>query len=413
MLKQIKQDLDAINAFGKNPPGLGITRLAYSPEDLAARKLVAQYMVDEGLEVSTDFYGNIFGIRPGLENEPLVLMGSHLDTVPEGGRYDGTAGIVAALAAVRQINKENISTRYPVGIVIFAAEESSRFGQSLLGSRGFTGNLTTKQIESITDLKGKSLKKILEREQDCLRRKYRPYKPTPLKLYLELHIEQGPILERNNKKLGLVQKIAAPSRMSVTFQGCASHSGATPMGLRKDALVTGAHVIIAVERICHNYSQLLKDGTLVGTVGDVKVTPGAMNVVPGKVELLIDIRSTDMDTKSKAVAEIQDYVKDLALERRLDYNIEILEDQEPIALNNEIIATLADICDEMAIPYQRMYSGAGHDAMQVATKYDSALLFIPCGGGLSHNPRETAEARDIALGASVLQKALCHYAEIL
>ena len=293
------RDLNAVGRIGIGSHG-AVTRLVFSVKELRSRQLLIHLMRQAGLKIHIDAIGNIFGRLDGANPKaPAVLAGSHLDTVIHGGKYDGPVGVIGALEAVRTIRENNIAFRSPLEVVCFVGEESSRFGFSTLGSSLVAGEVRPKDLTNAVDQQGTKLADVLaslgisRRNLSAIKRN-----PNGLKAYLELHIEQGPILEAKKKRIGLVTAIAAPSRFRVVFTGQADHSGTTPMEMRKDALVASAQLIEYVEKTCRKFSSMAK-GRVVGTVGAMRIEPGVINAVPGKAELSVDIRGITARSKDQ------------------------------------------------------------------------------------------------------------------
>ena len=404
------RDLNAISRIGLGDHG-SVTRLVFSIKELRSRQLLIHLMRQAGLKIHIDAIGNIFGRFDGSDSKaPAVLAGSHLDTVIHGGKYDGPVGVVGALEAVRTIKENHIPVRASIEVVCFVGEESSRFGFSTLGSSLVAGELHLSDLKNAIDPQGTKLAEVLsnlgvsERDLRGLARS-----PKSLKAYLELHIEQGPILEAKGKRIGLVTSIAAPSRLKVVFLGRADHSGTTPMNMRKDALVASALLIAHVERVCRKYATL-KKGRVVGTVGAMKIEPGVINTVPGKAELSIDIRSTAALAKDRVVRLIKERARAIANERNLKVEVLSIREENPVALNKRLLQVTRAICDEAGLDYEVMPSGAGHDAMQLAKITPSGMIFVPSRRGISHNPLEWTHPADIALGAQLLMKTLIQVA---
>ena len=356
-----------------------------------------------GLQIHIDRIGNIFG-RLGGRNvkAPALLVGSHLDTVLHGGKFDGTMGVIAALEAVRTLKERKFALESPVEVVCFVGEESSRFGYSTLGSSLVAGEVHTKDLVHAADAQGTKLADILASmgiSRNNLRSMRRD--PSTIKAYLELHIEQGPILEAKKKSIGVVTSIAAPTRFRVILTGQADHSGTTPMEMRKDALVAASELIVALEKICRQYARVEK-GRVVGTVGAMKIEPGVINAIPGKTELSVDIRSITADAKRRVVRLVQARIREIARRRKIQVKILPLRDENPVPLDKRLIDLLKECCESRNITYEIMPSGAGHDAMQMAKIAPAAMLFIPSRRGISHSPLEWSEPEDVCLGAQLL-----------
>lgn len=407
-LDRLMADLEAFSAIGGDGQG-GVTRLAFTPADQSARRLFQDKLAAAGLRVRVDAIGNVFGRRGGRETAlPPVLLGSHMDSVPNGGRFDGPLGVLSALEVVRMLDDARAETRRPVEVACFAAEESSRFGSGTLGSKAVVGKLKPDMLDRLRDPEGRTLAEVL---QECgllpdrlpeVRRR-----PGEYHAYLELHLEQGAVLEHAGIPIGLVTGIAAPTRFHVTYTGRADHSGATPMGLRRDALVAGAELVLSVRRI------VLAQGspTSVGTVGVLRVQPGAMNVIPGQASLGIDLRDIDADAKSRIAKKVQAAARRIARKWKLDVSVETLTDESPVPLSERVRQVSAAACQACGIPFQELPSGAGHDAMYIAEIAETGMIFVRCREGISHNPAEFVEPQDIAAGAAVLAETALRLAE--
>lgn len=381
----------------------GVTRLAFSDEDHAARQYIEQLMYEVGLTVRTDSFGNLIGRLEGTDpNAPAVVTGSHLDTVPEGGKYDGVLGVIGGLAAVKRLKQDGPLT-HPLEVISFVAEESSRFSHATMGSKAMTGTANLSAWSKSKDEQGISLAEALAhrgielgRVKEAIRNK------GEIKAFLELHIEQGPILERTGNEIGIVEAIAAPTRLKIIVEGTAAHSGATPMEARQDALVSAAMIILAVQEIALEHHH---QGT-VGTVGVLRVHPNAMNVIPGRVEMGVDIRGVDQESIIETIQDLKDAVSNIADSQETPVAIEVMTAEKPVALDEEIIEICEAVCRNLNISYKLMNSGAGHDAMNMAAIAPSGMIFIPCRDGLSHNPEEYADPADIMQGIDVLTETL-------
>ena len=366
-------------------------------------------MRQAGLTIDIDRIGNIFG-KLGDGEAPAVLAGSHLDTVVHGGKFDGTMGVIAALEAARTLNENSVKLACPVEVVCFIGEESSRFGYSTLGSSLVAGEVRGNDLDNAVDAQGTKLEEVLA-SMGIYRRNLRSLRrePSTVKAYLELHIEQGPILEAKKKPIGVVTSIAAPTRFKVVFTGQADHSGTTPMEMRKDALVAASEVIVAVEAICRRYSRMEK-GRVVGTVGAMKIEPGVINAVPGKAELSVDIRSITASAKRQVVHLVQSQIREIARKRKISVDILPIREEDPVPLDNRLVHLLRSCCEARNIPYEIMPSGAGHDAMQMAKITPAGMLFIPSRRGISHSPLEWSDPEEICLGTQLLLDAILRVA---
>ena len=402
MIHRFTEDFNALSRIGALPKG-GVTRLAFTPDDLLARTWLMQRMADANLVVTTDAAGNIFGKRPGREELPAVMMGSHIDTVPQGGNYDGAVGVLGALDVLRYFEINQITTRRPVEMVCFAAEESSRFRVSNIGSKALIGALSPEKAATITDQHGCTLAMALERAGYAPSNLgKRPLGPKDLHAFVELHVEQGPVLEAKGCPIGVVTSIAAPTRFKVTVEGRSDHSGSTPMHMRKDALVGVSELILGVERIASREA----GKNTVGTSGYAWAMPGSMNVVPGKVEVGIDIRDINAHDKSKAVEAVCGLMEEIAQRRGLAISCQELCDDTPVAMTSRIIDTIEASAKACGHPSIRLHSGAGHDAMNMAKITDTGMIFIPSVGGISHNIAEYTHLHEIEAGLDTLRQTI-------
>jgi beta-ureidopropionase / N-carbamoyl-L-amino-acid hydrolase len=408
--RRLMRDLNAIGRIGIGDHG-AVTRLVFSIKELRSRQLLIHLMRQAGLKIRIDVIGNITGRFDGTNPKaPAVLAGSHLDTVIHGGKYDGPVGVIGALEAIRTISENQITVRSPLEVVCFVGEESSRFGFSTLGSSLLAGEVKSKDLTNAVDPKGTRLEDVLA-SLGISRRNLKSLKrdPKSLKAYLELHIEQGPILEAKGKRIGLVTSIAAPSRFRVVFKGQADHSGTTPMEMRKDALVASAHLIDYIEKICRKHSSMEK-GRVVGTVGAMKIEPGVINAVPGRTELSVDIRSTSAPVKDRVARMVKDQARKIAQRRSIGVDILSIREENPVPLDHRLLQVTREVCDQNGIDYEIMPSGAGHDAMQMAKITPAGMIFVPSKRGISHNPLEWTDPGDIALGAQLLMETMIRVA---
>ena len=408
--KRLLRDLNAVSRIGLGDHG-SVTRLVFSIKELRSRQLLIHLMTQAGLKVHVDRIGNIFGRLNGANPKAsAVLAGSHLDTVVHGGKFDGPVGVIGALEAVRTLKENRVPLPCPVEVVCFVGEESSRFGYSTLGSSLVAGEVHSKDLDHAVDAQGTKLEDILSSMgvyRDNLPSLKRD--PKSVKAYIELHIEQGPILETKKKPIGVVTSIAAPTRFKVVFTGQADHSGTTPMEMRKDALVAAAEVITAVEQICRRHSRMAQ-GRVVGTVGAMKIEPGVINAIPGKTELSVDIRSISAEAKRHVVRLVKAGVRGIARRRKIAVEILPIRDEAPVPLDKRLLHLLKECCEARRISYEVMPSGAGHDAMQMAKITRAAMIFIPSRRGISHSPLEWSDPEDICLGTQLLLDSIVRVA---
>jgi beta-ureidopropionase / N-carbamoyl-L-amino-acid hydrolase len=408
--RRLLRDLNAMSRIGIGDHG-SVTRLVFSIKELRSRQFLIHLMRQAGLQIHIDRIGNIFGRLNGANPKaPAVLAGSHLDTVLHGGKFDGTMGVIGALEAVRTLKEQKVTLRSPVEVVCFVGEESSRFGYSTLGSSLVAGEVHGADLSNAADAQGTKLEDILY-SLGIYRSNLRSMRrdPASVKAYLELHIEQGPILEAKKKPIGVVTSIAAPTRFRVVFTGQADHSGTTPMEMRKDALVAASELIVAVEKISRRYSRMEK-GRVVGTVGAMKIEPGVINAIPGKAELSVDIRSITASAKNRVVRLVQAKIREIARRRHVRIAILPIREENPVPLDKRLVHLLKECCEAKGIAYEVMPSGAGHDAMQMAKITPSGMLFIPSRRGISHSPLEWSDPEDICLGTQLLLDSIVRVA---
>ncbi len=392
----------------------GITRLAFTDMDWRGRDYIKSLMADAGLTIREDAFGNVIGRLPGRnESLPSIMSGSHTDSVPRGGNYDGVVGVLSALEVARLLQDETgkSTIQHPFEVVIFMNEEGSRFGAATLGSRAMVGALSQADLERLVDKTGVSLRGALTSRGLESSAIGESLYQNPIHSFIEVHIEQGRVLEEHKIPLGVVTGIAAPTRYKLTLSGRADHSGATPMSMRQDAMCGAAEIILKVENLAQTASgcavldtaNSVSDASVVGTVGTISVTPGAMNVIPGQVELGIDIRSILQVAKEQVCNELTSFIASVCEKRQLTYTMDTIADETPVAINEDMISLVATSCDDLGIEYMKLPSGAGHDAMNMAEKTQVAMIFIPCKDGVSHNPQEVASVQDISTGILVLE----------
>lgn len=401
--KRLEKEIFEISKFGALKDR-GITRLAYSVEEKQARNYLKDLMHDIGMQIREDAVGNIFGKLEGTESLSSVTSGSHLDSVPLGGYYDGTLGVMCALEAIRAIKEKGISHKRPLELIVFSCEESSRFNMATMGSKVISGKLNLERLKALKDRDNISIyeaAKYFGCDVDSLENA--KLNKDEFYSYIELHIEQGPVLENKKIPVGIVTGIAAPIRYELVISGRADHSGATPMNMRKDALVCASKIIIGVEEIGSNQA----GDTVVATVGFANATPGVLNVIPGKVTLGIDIRDINKDNLNKASELITKLIDDTVKKDNLSYELKEISRDYPTTLDQEIIEVIEEEANKLDIKSIRLPSGAGHDAMHMVnvSKY-TGMIFIPCKEGISHNVAEEVNMDDVHKATIILAKSL-------
>lgn len=384
-------------------PGEGINRLAFTDADWEGRQYIIDRMTDAGLFIEIDDFGNLIGYKIGKNPDlPVVMVGSHTDSVPNGGNYDGVVGVLSAIEVIRSMTDDGYEPDHTIAVVDFMCEESGRFGNATLGSKAMRGELTVQDLHRLVDKQGISLYEALKgRNLNPDGIENMAYK-RPVKSFTEIHIEQGKVLEHERKTIGIVTGIAAPERFYVTIRGNADHSGATPMNLRHDALCGASKIILGIEEI----ASMQEEPPVVGTVGVVEVTPGAMNVIPGAVKLGVDIRSISKAARNSVVTLVKEFIDITAGKRGLSYTIEAIAQDHPVEMHPAMIREIEEAVKSVGVEYMTMPSGAGHDAMHWAEVVPTGMVFIPCRDGISHNPAEFAEMDDIITGVAVLDKVL-------
>lgn len=379
--------------IGSNESSKGVTRLGYTEVEDEMHKRFLQMARKYNLETEIDEIGNSYAYIGDFDKYHLI--GSHLDSVIEGGRYDGVAGVAIGLAILKILKEENINI--PVKVVAFRNEESASFMTPLIGSGLITGVKSFEDIKDIKNLEGKTLEEIFSE-------KY--YSKNPKKLegvidYVEVHIEQGRVLESHGEEIGIVSTIAGAVKALVEFKGLAEHAGATPMNLRKDSLVAASEVILEAEKLGREVSEFG-----VSTVGYIENIPNSLNVIPGETRFSLDIRDIEGECLEKMVEGIKKKVEIVAKERNLEYELKVTSSKPPVKLSERMINEFVKLGEKNGFKYRIMASGAGHDCMNVQSLYDSALIFIPCKGGISHNPKEFTTLENMARGGELIYNYL-------
>lgn len=404
--KWVDEQIEQLALFGKTNDG--ISRLAFSDADITAREYIVKLMCDTGLTVRTDQAGNIIGHFAGKdEHASVVLTGSHIDTVPEGGKYDGVVGVVGALAAVKRLQQGERLT-HPIEVIVFVSEESSRYGYACIGSKAMAGVADVTHWIKAKDAEGVSMREaLLHMGIDMQMLAAASRAKEPIKGYVELHIEQGRFLEKEEQDIGVVETIAAPTRLKITVEGMAAHSGGTPMDERRDALVSAAMIILAIQEIGLEQAEY---GT-VTTVGKMNVLPGAINVIPGLVEMWVDIRGVNHESIITTLQDIKDAVVSIADNQETPVSIDVIASDKPVHMHKDVIEVIEKACKSVGVSYTGMNSGAGHDAMYMARIAPAGMIFIPCKNGISHNPDEYTSPEQIMKGIDVLTETLRQLAE--
>ncbi|MDP9519427.1 MULTISPECIES: Zn-dependent hydrolase [Pseudomonas] len=376
----------------------GSCRLALSDEDRAGRELFAHWCTEAGMTLSVDPIGNLFARRPGSDPHAApVMMGSHLDTQPEGGRFDGVYGVLAGLEVLRTLNDLGVQTRKPLEVVVWTNEEGARFTPAMFGSAVFTGIMSLDAALAVRDADGISVAEALQRTG------YAGNRPLggAVDAYFEAHIEQGPILEDNAKSIGVVSGGQAIRWLDVQVEGMAAHAGTTPMPLRKDALYGAAQMILAVEQVAADFAP---QGLT--TVGELSVAKSSRNTIPGRLTFTVDLRHHHDQQIAAMEQQVEERLERIARERGLKVRIDRHWLSPATPFDAECVAAVQQAVDGLGYPQQSIVSGAGHDAILLARYCPTAMVFIPCVGGLSHNEAEDVLPEDVCQGADVLLNAV-------
>ncbi len=382
----------------------GVNRLAFSKNDIEARSYLKHLISIIGLEYREDSFGNIFALYSQGSDNQIVGTGSHIDTVPNAGKYDGILGVITSLAAIKTIKEKQEKVNHPLELIVFQAEESSRFGHSTMGSKIISGRLEHfVQWEQSLDNDGISLVSAMkDAGYDFYNINQSVVEKDRYKYFLELHIDQSKSLKNADVAIGIVDNIAAPLRVRVTIFGEAAHSGSTAMRDRKDALVIASELVLAVKNISLAYDER----QAVATVGKLNIYPSAVNVVPGTAVMYIDIRGTNSKTIDELFGIIRAESSKIALRYKASCEIELLSAEKPCVLNNYVTDTIENVCSELNIPYIHTVSGAGHDTMNMVNLTECGLIFVRNISGISHHKDEEILKEDIEKGAYVLYKTL-------
>ncbi len=385
----IKRWFDYLYSIGADETG-GVTRLGYTKNEDVMHGAIRNFAREMGLKYSSDEVGNTYVYDEDYEE--YYLIGSHLDSVISGGRYDGVVGVLAGLLILKWIKDNNLNI--PLKVVAFRCEESSSFGIATVGSGLITKKLQIEKMKKVKNTEGVSLYEAL---------RFRGYNPECRKIegvlnYFELHIEQGRILEDEGLKIGIINSIAAATRYWLTIDGRQDHSGATPMGMRQDALCAAGEIIIELENIAKRESV----HSSVGTVGYLGNYPNAFNVVPGRVKMGLDIRGVEKDSIDRIDDEIVKFVDEVCKKRNLKYELDNISKAIPVKLDENLKNELSEVATKLGVEHKIMNSGAGHDAMKFWDIASTGMVFIPCKDGVSHNKAEEIEYEDIILGSKII-----------
>jgi N-carbamoyl-L-amino-acid hydrolase len=396
---RLNRSLADLAAIGRTPTGA--QRVAYSEVDRQARVFAMELMRAAGLELTVDPAGNILGRRAGTDpSRPPVLFGSHIDSVPDGGNYDGVVGTLSAIEVARTLREQNVRTRHPLEVVIFQNEESG-----LMGSKAMAGILTERDL-ALVNKSGRSVREgigLLGGDPSRLAEARRA--AGSIAAYLELHIEQGAVLDEADIDIGVVEGIVGIGWWDVTIEGFANHAGTTPMNRRKDAMLSAAKFIQAVNRIVRT-----EPGRQVGTVGRIEALPGAPNVIPGLVRTSLEIRDLDAEKIRRLFTAVEAAAQEIGREDGTTFSFRQANDNQPAPTDARIRDVIRRSARELGLSTQDMPSGAGHDAQDMAHLGPVGMIFVPSVGGISHSPRELTRPEDVENGANVLLGAVVELA---
>lgn len=397
--KRIEKDIEEINKFNSTP-NLGTTRSTFTKEYIGAIRYIIKELEQIGADIQTMKGGNLRARFHGSEkNAPSVMIGSHVDSVFQGGMYDGVVGTVAALEVVRIISENNIPHKNPIDFVVFAEEDGSRFSSVLLGSRIWSGKFKDEDLKMITDKDGTSYLDAMKKS-GLTPNDEKLLDGTKIKAMIEPHIEQSLVLESKGIPIGIVEVIAGIKQLEVTIEGISNHAGATPMNLRNDALCGAAEIILNAERIAS------ENGTSVATVGLVETLPGKTNIIPGKIKMTLDIRDKNDVVLNEIADKIIKSIETACNSRKLKYNIKHASYTKPVLLSKKIAKIIEIAAKNQGIETLRMVSGAVHDSSIVAELTDVGMIFVPSKNGRSHCPEEYTDIKYIEIAANILLESV-------
>jgi allantoate deiminase len=386
-----------LGEIGRQEEG-GVTRLSFTDEERAAKDQVASYMEEAGLSVSEDAAGNLFGRREGKDpDSPAVLIGSHVDSVYNGGNFDGPLGVLAGVEVLQTMEERGVETEHPIEVVAFTDEEGARFSFGMIGSRVLAGRLTLQDLTEHEDGDGVSVAEAMRAyglDPGRIGEAARP--KGSVKAYVELHIEQGRVLENEDLPAGIVTGIAGPVWLRFSLDGETGHAGATPMGLRRDALAAAAEIMALIE------AEASETGTTVGTVGQLSLEPGGINIIPGRTEFSLDLRDIDEGVRGRVEGRILEGAEEICRRRGVEREIETLQRLAPAPCSVLVRDAVAGACERLGIRVHELPSGAGHDGMQLTDLCPMGMIFIRSKDGVSHSPEEWSTRGDCAAGSNVL-----------
>ena len=397
---RLKDRLEVLGHIGETPEGM--QRIAFSPADVEGRSYVKQLMAEAGMDVRIDTAGNIIARKEGTKaGLPAIGMGSHTDTVPKGGKYDGALGVIAAIECVQSLKDAGVSTRHPIETLVYTNEEGTQFRRWLYGSRAMVGMMEDDDLTCVDDLGVSIGQRLKDIGGDVARISEAARSPDEFSAYLELHIEQGPVLQRTGVPIGDVTAITGRIGMNVSIRGFANHAGTTPMTHRRDALMAATHVIQSVNAIATE-----EEMCRVGTVGMVDVSPNAENVIPGRVDISVEFRDETTQRIRQAANRFREVCDGLCQRWDVSIDIEEIGLHAPAPMDEGLREVIRDSARKLGLDVASLPSGAGHDAQSMAEITRAGMIFVPSVEGVSHSPREYTPPEDCANGANVLLQSL-------
>lgn len=397
---EIIELIDWISKFGEDPSG-GLTRLLYTEEWISTQKALEDLMVESGLDAYYDNVGNLFGKLKGakLPNE-TIMTGSHIDTVRNGGKYDGQYGILSGIIAVKFLRKKYGEPLRNIEVVSLAEEEGSRFPFTFWGSKNIVGAVTKEEVENMVDANGISFSEAITNAGFEFKNEIDKNRED-IKYFIELHVEQGGVLEANNYSIGIVEHIVGQRRFIIEILGQANHAGTTPMSYRKDALHAASQIIWFIMDLADGYGD-----PLVATVGKIESFPNSTNVVPSRVVFTLDIRHTCKDTLVKFTKDVENLINKISNNMHISSNIEMYMDEDPVAMDADLTKIIIEQCKSKGLNFKLMHSGAGHDSQIFAPHIPTGLIFVPSKNGVSHSPLEYTEPEDLVEGIKAIIETL-------
>ena len=399
---RLLSEIEELACISEAPPP-AVTRIVFTPKDMEARAWLQAKFAQAGLVVRQDAIGNTFARWVGTDKSaPAVATGSHIDAIPNAGKYDGVVGVLGGLEAIRSLQQSGFRPRHSIELTVFTSEEPTRFGIGCLGSRMLSGALTAEMARRLKDSSGQSLEEIrqaagMQSDLESVQLPVGYYSA-----FIELHIEQGPLLERERVPLGIVESIAAPASFQIVIEGAGGHAGGVLMADRRDALCAAADVILAIEKAAQSSGSF----NTVATVGICDVFPGAVNSIPSRVRITVDVRDVDLATRDRTIQVIQSEAYSVTEKRGVSGQFEVLNADAPASCSPVVKEALIQSCRKNDLSFQRIVSRAYHDSLFMSRITPTGMLFIPCRNGFSHHPDEFVLPEDIVRGTTVLAETL-------